>query len=241
MPASDDGLLEESNRGGGGVAIRFPGSWPSLRYDATDKPSFYRARVLVSQNAKAVDFLISSPHEELWIEIKDFRGNPANIQPRLSAEPTEAEKQAKKLLDQNASFEGLVVRRGEPWLGAEVAAKVRDTVLGLAAALRAEDAVLIPFARNVMEKRRIRVVFVLELEDRPDDFKRLAARLQDAIGSQLRLLDEVEVSVTNGAIGSGDPEWRIETTPTEPTPSRNERSGRGGAAGRGKPRSGGRR
>lgn len=238
MRRGGEQVLEEANDGGR-IAIYFPQSWPAVRYDAS---SFHKARMVPSQDAKAIDFLIESPTEDLWIEVKSYLRIPVDISARFSDAPTPEEKEAAEILRTHSNPKAVVVRRKEPALGTEVAAKIRDTMLGLTAALRAQDGVLQAFGRNLVTKRPIRAVFVLEVENSLGDFKLLAKGLQTSISQRLRLLDDHEINVVNAATGSGDPHWRIEFTPPSgelasrktSTPPRKSSSAPSKAGGKGK-------
>lgn len=206
----------------GSIEIFCPASWLALRFDDLNKESFYQRKLQKSQGLKGVDFLLSGPDEDIWIEVKDYRNAPIDLRARFSDQDPEPVQKAKRLIEDNG-IPGVVARRKDLSLGEEVASKIRDTALGLVAAQRANEEALTPFATSLSSGRRIRTVVVLET-DLPD-FGSYAGKLKTLIEQRLRLFDDIEVMLVNGANDSALQGWRIEVgEPTWVPTSTKERS-----------------
>lgn len=199
----------------GSIEIFCPASWQALRFDDPNPASFYQRKLQKSQDLKGVDFLLSGPDEDIWIEVKDYRNvKSIDLRVRFSTQDPDSVQKAKRLIEDNG-IPGVVARRKDLSLGEEVAAKIRDTALGLIAAQRANEQELAPFASRLSSGCRIRTVVVLET-DLPD-FGSYAGKLKTVIEQRLRLFDDIEVTLVNGANNSALRGWRIEVG--EPVPA----------------------
>ena len=186
------------------TTLRVPTSWNALKYDDRSDPNnrFFDTRVKTGTQISAVDFVVHDADSDalVLIECKDFRGDTAANLPRLSDQPTEDEKAALVLLKEN----GLKVKidRKKPFLVTEFAKNIRDTLLGLLAAARANDKALAPFSALVLNNKRLICVLNLELDPqpgwRPGEGGRLLGLLKSRIERELSFIEDAEVIIWSG-------------------------------------------
>jgi hypothetical protein len=186
------------------TSLRVPASWSALKYDDKNDPGnrFFDTRVKTATQVSAVDFLLHDADSDalVLIECKDFRGDtPANL-PRLSDQPSEDEKAAQLLLKEHALK--VRIERRKPFLVTEFAKNVRDTLVGLLAAARANDEALAPFAALLQDNKRLVCVLHLELDPQPDwrpgEGGRLLGLLQSRIERELAFIEGAEVIIWSG-------------------------------------------
>lgn len=202
-PATQTRDLVEHN-GRHSTTLRIPASWAALKYDDEDDPEnrFFKTRVKTASQVSAVDFLMHDADSDalVLIECKDFRGDTTVNLPRLSDQPTEDEKVASVLLKKQSLK--VKVARNKPFLATEFAKNVRDTLMGLLAAARAEDKALAPFHALVVNHKRLICVLSLEMDPqpnwRPGEGGRLLGLLKSRIERELAFIEDTEVIIWSG-------------------------------------------
>ncbi|MDQ3058948.1 MAG: hypothetical protein M3R45_05425 [Pseudomonadota bacterium] len=132
---------------------------------------------------KAMDILATSQGQHWWIEIKDCQGHELANQSRLSpAEPEELA--AARQWAAGQGFERIVrINRCKPFIIDEVIEKMRDTLVALNFAQRAQDPALLAHAPWCGSALPLTVVLLLTWDVR--DFKRFARLLQQKLTSAL--------------------------------------------------------
>ncbi|MCX7256052.1 MAG: hypothetical protein NTZ64_04770 [Polaromonas sp.] len=160
----------------GTLECEFDEGCEAIKFDATD---WHRQQF---GHCKAMDILATSQGRHWWIEIKDCQGDELASLPRLSpAEPEEVATTRRWLKEKG--FERIVyAERRKPFVIDEVIEKMRDTLVALNFAQRAQDRALEPHAW-CGSAQPLTVVLLLTW-DAPD-FRRLAGRLQQKLTSAL--------------------------------------------------------
>lgn len=192
-------LVEHNGRHS--TTLRLPATWEALKYDDEDDPSnrFFKTRVKTATQVSAVDFLLHDADSDalVLIECKDFRGDTAANLPRLSDQPTEDERTASVLLKKHSLK--VKVARNKPFLATEFAKNIRDTLIGLLAAARADDKALAPFQALVVNHKRLTCVLSLEMDPqpgwRPGEGGRLLSLLKSRIERELAFIERAEVVI----------------------------------------------
>jgi hypothetical protein len=195
-------LVEDNGRHT--TTLRIPAAWNALKYDDEDNPSnrFFKTRVKTATKVSAVDFLLHDADSDalVLIECKDFRGDTVPNLPRLSDQPTEDEKTASALLKKHALK--VKIDRSKPFLATEFAKNIRDTLVGLLAAARADDKALAPFYSLVLDHRRLICVLSLEMDPQsgwqPGEGGRLLGLLRSRIERELAFVKNTEVIIWSG-------------------------------------------
>jgi len=131
---------------------------------------------------QAVDMLATCRGQHWWIEIKDCQGHELENRPRLSpAEPEEL--LATRQWVEAQGFKPIVyAERRKPFIIDEVIEKMRDTLVALNFAQRAQDPALLPHAW--CGSAQPMTVVLLLTWDVPD-FRRFARLLQQKLTSAL--------------------------------------------------------
>jgi hypothetical protein len=198
-------------KGDKSIVFEFPVEWETLKYDAPE--GFYKNSVAKCQNTKAIDFLIIENQRQLWIEVKNFRGN--NEGNRIRLDPNENNVPGlfttREFVETNFSKEQILVSRKKTYLADEITQKVRDTCAGLIGAFLQDIPEFLPFSIALNSKLPIHIILFLQQDEKIDnanDFKRMAQRLADKIKQQLVFLN-VSVEVVNQFTLSPNVQWRI--------------------------------
>jgi hypothetical protein len=187
------------SEGNGERCLRFeiPAGWTGLKYDETP---FYREEVVRSRGLKAVDFIVWTGESAIWLEVKNFCGAQVENRMRLDFNDDNVIglPETRAWLEAQSYPEVSAIRRN-PHLADEIAKKAIDTVVGLLGALRKQIGELDLASRSMFEGIPLHLVLFLHqdpaLEDQRD-YKRLLARLEQKIRSQLHFL-KVTVEVVN--------------------------------------------
>lgn len=160
----------------GTLECTFDEGCKAIKFDATD---WHRQQF---GHCKAMDILATSQGQHWWIEIKDCQGDELASLPRLSpAEPEEVT--ATRRWVKEKEFQRIVrINRCKPFIIDEVIEKMRDTLVALNFAQRAQDPALLPHAW-CGSAQPMTVVLLLSW-DAPD-FRRLAGRLQQKLTTAL--------------------------------------------------------
>lgn len=186
------------------ATLRVPASWNALKYDDKNDPEnrFFDNRVKTASQVSAVDFVVHDTDSDqlILIECKDFRGDTTANLPRLSDQLTEDEKAASVLLKEQALK--VKIDRKKPFLVTEFAKNIRDTLVGLLAAARANDKALAPFSALLLNNKRLICVLNLELDPqpgwRPGEGGRLLGLLKSRIERELAFIEDTEVIIWSG-------------------------------------------
>lgn len=160
----------------GALQCEFDEGCKAIKFDATD---WHRQKF---GHCQAVDILATCQGQHWWIEIKDCQGDEQASLPRLSpAEPEEVATTRRWLKEKG--FERIVcAERRKPYIIDEVIEKIRDTLVALNFAQRAQDPALLPHAW-CGSAQPLTVVLLLSWDVR--DFKRFAGRLQQKLTTAL--------------------------------------------------------
>ena len=134
-------------------------------------------------HCKAVDILATCQGQYWWIEIKDCQGHELANQSRLSpAEPEELATARQWVTGQG--FERIVrINRCKPFIIHEVIEKMRDTLVALNFAHRAQDPALLSHAAWCGSAQSLTIVLLLTWD--VPDFRRFAGRLQQKLTTAL--------------------------------------------------------
>ena len=180
----------------GQLTFHFPMEWQAISYDAPN--GFYKTVVQCAPlDFKAVDILARSPLDAFtWIEIKDCVGNEAENRPRFSGQDSRELVTSKEWIKRQGWESQVIAKRAKPYLPDEVAHKVVDTLTGLVTSIRQADTTLEDFHPS-LHHQKLDIVLFLTLNDSPEDYKRLAGRLSQAIRSRLHFLNINQVIVCN--------------------------------------------
>jgi len=206
--------LVESN-GRQTATFRFPAAWTAYKYDDEDDPHnrFYRDKVKRAGAVSAVDFVAFDVQADalVMVECKDIRGATADNMPRLQEHVDTPKDQA--LAEAIGAFKSFIkkrdlplkVVRDKPYLPMEFAKNIRDTLVGLLAAHRAQNQALQAFS--------------FEMDALPDwkpyEGARLLARLKAAIEREVSFLQNVEVIICSGLnrVQPHQYTWQIRVSP----------------------------
>ncbi len=193
------------------IVFEFPDQWEALKYD--EHGGFYKNFVGKCQGTKAVDFLILEKHRQLWIEVKNFRGDTEANELRL--DPNHGNipglKETRGFVENNGWKNKVLVLRKKAFLPEEVAQKVRDTCSGLVGATLQDQAKFQPFSAAISNKLPIHIILFLQQDEERDkatDFRRMAQRMADKIRQQLVFLNAT-VEVVNQFTVSPNAQWRV--------------------------------
>ncbi len=193
------------------ITFEFPDEWETLKYD--EQGGFYKNLVCKCQGTKAVDFLILESQRQLWIEVKNFRGdaevNELRLVPNESNVPGLEE--TREFVETHSWKSQILVSRRKAYLPDEIAQKIRDTCAGLVGATLHDQAEFQPFSNAVHSKLPIHIVLFLQQDeerDRAVDFRRMAQRLGDKIKQELVFLN-ASVEVVNQFTLCPNAQWRV--------------------------------
>lgn len=187
--------LVESN-GRQTATFRFPAVWDAWKYDDAVDPKnrFYQDQVKRAGAVSAVDFVVHDPQADalVMIECKDIRGATASNLPRLSDLPSQDEGQVNTFIKKNNL--AVKVDRAKPYLPREFAKNIRDTLVGLIGATRANDPALGKLAEPVLAGKKLVCVLSLEMDAlanwQPGEGGRLLSTLKKSHRTGSELLAE---------------------------------------------------
>lgn len=212
--------LVESN-GRHTATFRFPAAWDAWKYDDDVDPKnrFYQDHVKRAGAVSAVDFVAHDLQADalVMIECKDIRGATAVNLPRLSDQPSQDERQASALIKKNNL--AVKVDRAKPFLPREFAKNIRDTLVGLIGAKRANDHALENLAGHVIAGKKLVCVLSLEMDAlahwQPGEGGRLLGTLKKAIEREVSFLQNVEVIICSGLnrVAPHSYNWQILVSP----------------------------
>lgn len=206
-------ILKQLIEGSGDRALvfEFPDDWETLKYDQKD--GFHDQFVKKCQGTKAIDFLVIENTRQLWIEVKNFRGDADANELRLDANERNVPGliPTREFVETNNWKSQILVSRKKAFLPDEVAQKVRDTCSGLFGASLQNNPELQPFSSALYSKSPIHIVLFLQQDedrDRSIEFRRMAQRIGDKIRQQLGFINAT-VEVINQYTLSTDAQWRV--------------------------------
>lgn len=212
--------LIESN-GRHTAIFRLPTAWKAWKYDdeVDTKNRFYRDHVKTCAGMSAVDFVAHDLQADtlVMIECKDIRGATVENLPRLSDHPSQDESKVVAFVKKNSL--AVKVNRAKPYLPFEFAKNIRDTLVGLIGATRAQDAALGPLSGEVIAGKKLVCVLSFEMDVHPDwqpnEGVRLLSRLKAAVVREVSFLQNVEVIICSGLnrIPPHHYEWQILVSP----------------------------
>jgi hypothetical protein len=113
----------------------------------------------------------------------------------------------------------VTVQRAKPYLPREFAKNIRDTLVGLAAAARANDPALRAFAGLFHAKKKLVCVLSFEMDAdpswQPNEGGRLLSKLKSAIEREISFLQNVEVIICSGLYStpSHHYSWKLVASP----------------------------
>lgn len=193
------------------LVFEFPDEWEALKYD--EDGGFYKQFVDKCQSTKAIDFLVLENNRQLWIEVKNFRGDAAANQLRLS--PTENDVpglvDTKNYVEEKQWKDQITVSRKKVFIADEMAQKVRDTCAGVLGATLRDVPEFQPFSIAVQNKLPVHVILFLQQDEERDqaiDFRRMALRIADKIRQQLGFMNAT-VEVINQYTLSEHARWGV--------------------------------
>lgn len=193
----------------GSLRFEFDNQWRAVcKYDDCH---FYDNTVSRCQNIKAVDFIATKGDELLWIEVKDFRQHDLENRPRLSPQDPQEVIACRTFCENQPFYEQVKISRKKPFLGEEIAEKVRHTFLGLSGAWRHQDNELMPYIKDLGDTVPLKIVLFLQqdaLLDDPREFKPVASSLKTKIEQQLSFLN-VQVDVVNSLTLPTNAGWKV--------------------------------
>lgn len=212
-------LLE--NNGRHTTTFRFPAQWNAWKYDDDEDPDnrFFKSQVQTASGLSAVDFVAHDANSDtlLLIECKDIRdATPENL-PRLADAPSADESEVGKYIKKNKF--AVTVQRAKPYLPREFAKNIRDTLVGLAGASRANDPALHAFAGLLHAGKKLVCVLSFEMDTdpnwQPNEGGRLLSRLKAAIEREISFLQNVEVVICSQLYStpSHHYKWQIVVSP----------------------------
>lgn len=212
--------LVESN-GRQTATFRFPAAWDAWKYDDEVDPKnrFYQSHVKRAAAVSAVDFVAYDLQADalLMIECKDIRGATADNLPRLSDSPSPDEGQVNAFIKK--SNLAVKVDRAKPYLPREFAKNIRDTLVGLIGATRANDPALEKLVRPVIAGKKLVCVLSFEMDAlahwQPGEGGRLLSTLKKAIEREVSFLQNVEVIICSGLnrVAPHSYNWQILVSP----------------------------
>ena len=205
---TSDGAMKELHESNGRhtTTLRVPAQWKARKYDDDQDASnpFFKNHIKKASGLSAVDFVA---HDEtantlLLIECKDFRGDDGTLKnlPRLADTPSDDESTVAQYIKKNKL--AVTVQRAKPYLPREFAKNVRDTLIGLTAAQRADDPALKGFIQLFHAGQKFVCVLSLEMDAvshwQPGEAGRLLGRLKTAIEREISFLQNVELVICSG-------------------------------------------
>lgn len=150
------------------LVFEFPDDWETLKYDQKD--GFHDQFVKKCQGTKAIDFLVVENNRQLWIEVKNFRGDAATNELRLS--PTENDVpglvDTKKYVEEKQWKDQITVSRKKAFIADEIAQKVRDTCAGVLGATLRDVPEFQPFSSALQNKLPVHVILFLQQDEERD-------------------------------------------------------------------------
>jgi hypothetical protein len=181
----------------GKLSFKFSDKWQACKYD---EQVFYSQ--IKNQGVKAVDFIALSSKGLLLMEIKYVLATDENSKLRFYPDADKDKIEAIKSQLTPAQQKSVTVHSSRPYLVDEVSKKVRDTLLGLLASYRTEDATLSTYAQSLFTNNNQPILVLLFLErnielNQDENFKPLALSLKLAIEQKLSFLGNINVDVVN--------------------------------------------
>jgi len=193
------------------LVFEFPDEWAALKYDQDG--GFYKQFVDKCQSTKAIDFLVLENNRQLWIEVKNFRGdaetNELRLDPNVRNVPGLSE--TKKFVKANNWKDHILVLRSKTFIADEIAQKVRDTCAGVLGATLRDVPEFQSFSIALQNKLPVHVILFLQQDEERDqaiDFRRMAQRIADKIRQQLGFMNAT-VEVINQYTLSEHAQWRV--------------------------------
>ena len=193
------------------IVFEFPDDWETLKYD--QEGGFHDQFVKKCQGTKAIDFLVLENNRQLWIEVKNFRGDAAANQLRLSRTENDVPGlvDTKKYVEEKQWKDQITVSRKKVFIGDEMAQKVRDTCAGVLGATLRDVPEFQPFSIALQKRLPVHVILFLQQDEERDqaiDFPRMAQRIADKIRQQLGFMNAT-VEVINQYTLPEQAQWRV--------------------------------
>jgi|GEM_PF-695505 len=182
---------------GGKLVFEFSDKWQVCKYD---EQYFYQK--IKNQSLKGVDFIALSDKGLLLMEIKYVVASDENSKLRFTIDADSEKIKAIKSQFRPEQLNTVNISSARPYLVDEVSKKIRDTLLGLFASYRAQEAILSPYAQSLFTNHELPILVLLFLErttelNKAENFKPLAINLQLAIEQKLSFLGNIQVGVVN--------------------------------------------
>jgi hypothetical protein len=188
-------ILTEKTRTGE-LTFEFSDKWKACKYD---EQAFY---IKIQHGLKAVDFMALSSNGLLLMEVKYVTASNQNSRLRFYSDSDKDKIDNIKSQLTPAQQKSITIDSARPYLVDEVSKKIKDTLLGLFAAYRQEDATLSPYAQSLFTNNNPPILVLLFLErnselNQDENFKPLASDLKLAIEQKLSFLGNIQVGVVN--------------------------------------------
>ncbi len=181
----------------GELTFEFSDKWKVCKYD--EQPFYNKLRW---QSLKGVDFIALSSKGLLLMEVKYIIRADENTSLRLSKDADNDKLEAIKSQLTPQQQKNVIINSVRPYLADEVSKKVKDTLLGLLASYRKEDATLSAYSKPIFTDNTQPILVLLFLErntelNKEENFKPLATNLELAIKQKLSFLGNIQVGVVN--------------------------------------------
>ena len=188
-------ILTEKNLKGSTLTFEFSDKWQVCKYD--DQLFYKKLTVL-----QAVDFMALSDNGLLLMEIKYVLALDENSRLRFYADADNDKLEAIKSQLTHQQQKNVIINSVRPYLADEVSKKVKDTLLGLLASYRQEDATLSAYSKSIFTDNTQPILVLLFLErntelNKEENFKPLADNLKLAIEQKLSCFGNIQVGVVN--------------------------------------------
>ena len=161
----------------GALQCEFDDGCEAIKFDETD---WHRQKF---GHWQAVDMLAACEGQHWWIEIKDCHGDEQASLPRLSPAEPEAVAATRQWVKEKGFARIVRINRCKPFIIDEVIEKMRDTLVALNFAQRAQHAALRPHAAWCGSAQPLTIVLLLTWD--VPDFRRFAGRLQQKLTTAL--------------------------------------------------------
>ena len=182
---------------GGKLVFEFSDKWQVCKYD--EQPFYNKLR---GQSLKGVDFIALSSKGLLLMEIKYVIRADENTSLRFYKDADNDKLEAIKSQLTPKQQKNVIISSVRPYLADEVSNKIKDTLLGLLASYRKEDATLSAYSKPIFTDNTQPILVLLFLErntelNKEENFKPLATNLELAIKQKLSFLGNIQVGVVN--------------------------------------------
>jgi hypothetical protein len=181
----------------GELTFEFSDKWQVCKYD--EQPFYNKLR---GQSLKGVDFIALSSKGLLLMEVKFIIRADENTSLRFYKNADNDKLEAIKYQLTPEQQKTVIISSVRPYLADEVSQKIKDTLLGLLASYRQEEATLSTYAQSLFSEHNPPILVLLFLErnaelNKEENFKPLASDLKIVIEQKLNFLGNIQVDVVN--------------------------------------------